>query len=206
MTTTTTRRPVGWPADLLIFASVIALAWSASELIARIAPSFSPDTPAIRFQFQDPEYTAIPAHGLPDFTGYFTEAEFSTSAISFWPRFLMTAGGVIWVVVQAILALCILRFAIAARRGDVFTTELPALFTAAAIALGVGGILGNILEMAGKASAASEITRLAPESPLGLATANGDLIWPILGGAVLGVLAAVFRAGLRFKRDTEGLV
>ena len=204
MTTTlaSTQRSLRFPAGVLIFAATVTLGQSVMAVVASALSFSSSSQLLITYQLAENEATRLPGPGF----GYFTEAIATTPTVSFWPQFWIALGTALWGVVRFVLALCVLRFALAAYRGEVFTPRLPALLLTSAVALGVGGSLASLFVSGGHDNAAAEIGFVAPDSPLAYAKDSPDLLWPILGALLLGLLAAVFRAGFRFKRDTEGLV
>jgi hypothetical protein len=208
MTTTVApvRASLRFPAGVLIVAAYATFGHSVLSVAGSVLSLFSPGSLSFTFHLDQNESTQLPAGAIPNGLGHYSEAIASSASISFWAQFWVVLGAVLWAIVRFVLALCVLRFAIAAYQGDAFPTHLPALLLTSAIALGVGGSLANLFIGGGHDNAAAEIATLAWDSPLAYAKHPADLLWPILGALLLGLLAAVFRAGFQFKRDAEGLV
>jgi hypothetical protein len=137
-------------------------------------------------------------------------------------RVLLICAALSVAAVSIVIAVALAQIAAAALRGEPFVPAAARSVTVVAVAIAVGGTLSAVLQQWGEWSAGRDalfVTAWGSASISGPGTTLADLGWPdpayfalqipflpLLLGLGLTAIAAVFRAGERLQRDTEGLV
>ena len=137
-------------------------------------------------------------------------------------RLLLIGAAVAIAAVSVVIALTLSRIAAATLRGAPFVPSVARAITIAAVAIVIGGTLSAVLQQWGEWSAGQDALSVTAWTAyhVGDATPSlAELGWPapadftlqipfipLLLGLGLGAVAAVFRAGERLQRDTDGLV
>lgn len=155
-------------------------------------------------------------------------AELELSGLSAAPRILLASSTLLQTAVIVLLALIVVRLARAISAGDPFRAGGRSL-SAAAVVVGVGGVAWSVLGqlggwLAGQDALAMNSWSASLKQVPGIEAVPGenalaqygwpspadfrlDLpFWPIAAAIALALVAAAFRAGVRLRRDTEGLV
>jgi len=138
-------------------------------------------------------------------TAYFTEMIVSSTEIGFAAQAWISLSRILWGVVWITIAACVAVFSAGAFRAAVFGRRLPALLSVTAVAVAVGGCGAELAWSFGVASAMFDLRQQGQLAELTI-NESADLVWPLVTGVVLALLAVVFRSGERLQRDTEGLV
>lgn len=137
----------------------------------------------------------------------------SASSVDVWvdglapgTRAVIAAGDVLAVAMTAVPAVIIALICSAILRGRPFAAATVRALTWGAVAIGVGGVLTDILVTVGKTLVANDaLPAMGDISSPGVFQLQVPL-WPLATALALLALAAAFRYGARLQRDTEGLV
>lgn len=154
-------------------------------------------------------------------SGGVDRATLTLTGLSMPTRVLLVGGALALAAVSIVIAVALARIASAALHGEPFVPAAARSVTIAALAIALGGTLSAVLQQWGEWQAGQDALMVTAWSARGVSgpVTLADLGWPdpayfnlqisflpLLLGLGLLAIAAVFRAGERLQRETDGLV